>query len=267
MPGGTRLKSKIRIASVRLKSTASGSRAKKPPKHQDRVNARLNLLENSSTFIANLLPLNHEVINPHWVAYAGWNNTSGEPVLLYRAQITVPEEPTEKNRQLIFIFTGLQSSAIILQPVLQWGISGMGGGRFWSIASCCAAGQSDPVKRSRAATKVNPGAVVTAVIVGRSLGGGKFGYSCFFDGVDNSRVDIGPVAELKYGCVTLESYNISSRNSYPTKSPIFVSEIDVQDKGGPVIQAWDRQTHPGTHGELATVRRVPGSRDEINLNY
>ena len=55
----------------------------------------------------------------------------------YQSYISVPPEPREKSDQTLYYWGGVQpaSNDQVLQPVLQWGPSEAGGGRYWAFAS------------------------------------------------------------------------------------------------------------------------------------
>jgi hypothetical protein len=60
---------------------------------------------------------------------------------------TVPPAPTSNDGQTLFFFPGLEDLndvISIVQPVLQYGPSGAGGGNFWAVASwnCCINGDT-----------------------------------------------------------------------------------------------------------------------------
>src|SRR5205085_442159 len=76
-----------------------------------------------------------------WIAYAGWTNDSGQPLSSFTTNWVVPPAPASDSGQTIFLFNGIQNSAFILQPVLQWGPSYAGGGSYWTIANWYADGQ------------------------------------------------------------------------------------------------------------------------------
>jgi hypothetical protein len=65
-----------------------------------------------------------------------WANVSGG-VGEYSGTWHVPSAPSNKGAQTIFFFNSTedQAGAEIIQPVLQWGSSAAGGGKYWAIAS------------------------------------------------------------------------------------------------------------------------------------
>ena len=78
-----------------------------------------------------------------WSNEASWDEQSraftNATVSYGAATWRVPGAPARLDGQTIFLFPALQHThanpALIIQPVLQWGVSGAGGGNYWSIAS------------------------------------------------------------------------------------------------------------------------------------
>jgi hypothetical protein len=63
-----------------------------------------------------------------WIAYAQWDNDTGTPITSFKTTWVVPQAPLSQDGQLVYFFNGLENSTRILQPVLQWGNDGIGGG-------------------------------------------------------------------------------------------------------------------------------------------
>jgi len=83
---------------------------------------------------------------------------------------TVPPPPASDDAQLLFFFPGLEDINVddnlsIVQPVLQFGRSGAGGGNYWAIASwnCCMTGTT----WNSHLVKVNPGDTILGTITSR----------------------------------------------------------------------------------------------------
>jgi len=266
MPGGSRLKSNVKKALEKAK--APQSVLKKLDKRSPVITTnRIDLLESDLHFIRSLVPLSHEIVNPRWVAYAGWNNQTGSALASMTAILQVPEPPVNKFGPSIFIFPGLQSQRLIIQPILQWGFTGMGGGAFWSIGSCLIGGQSNPIQVS-GLTRVNTGDVLKAVIQLKDNSNNKFYYTSYFEDFRRSRIDTAGLEELKYCCVTLESYNVFVPNDYPSQQKTVVSRIRLADENKrQILPAWQVKPNSGSLGEHAIVRRVPGEDDVIDLYF
>ncbi len=255
MPGGLRLASKVKLARKKGKFRVANGKLLIGKRKRS-----LKSLALESTEVGLL-----EAINPHWVATAGFDNNSGKPIVSFRANLQVPEKPTDKKSQLIFFFIGLQGSGLILQPILQWGFSQMGGGLFWSIGSCVADLTSNI--QSTQLTRVNPGQSLTAFIRVLSSAGNQFRYSCGFEGFDDTRLDTPLMPELKNHCVTLESYRLTARSEYPPEKFLSFLDLRLADSTQVIIPPWHADSNPGPIGEFAVLRRVPGSSDKIELHY
>ena len=83
---------------------------------------------------------------------------------------TVPPPPASDDAQLLFFFPGMEDinseeNLSIVQPVLQFGHSGAGGGPYWAIASwnCCMTGTT----WNSHLVKVNPGDTILGTITSR----------------------------------------------------------------------------------------------------
>jgi len=55
---------------------------------------------------------------------------------------SVPSGPPSNNGQLLYMFPSFQGAGYIIQPVLQWGQSPIGGGAYWAYASWAVFGQT-----------------------------------------------------------------------------------------------------------------------------
>jgi hypothetical protein len=264
MPGGFKLRSMVKLAPRKGKTReANLSLISKEALITDVSNDR-GELEGANGFVALDQP-GHEVINIHWVATAGWDNITGKPVFSFTGKMIVPQPPVNKNGQSIFIFIGMQAKSLIVQPILQWGDTGMGGGAFWAVGSCLASSQFGIDQRSEL-TRVNPGRELKAVIQLRENVNNTFDYTCFFEGIDKSRLNISGIVELRNCCATLESYNVTERGDYPPVVQTAITELVVKDRDRVVIPAW-QTANPGPLGEHAIVSRIPGNLDEIDLHY
>ena len=166
-----------------------------------------------------------------WIAYASWNNDTGQPISSFTTTWIVPRAPTTQSGQTIFLFNGIQNSTMIYQPVLQWGSSGAGGGNYWAVASWYVDGQGGLAFYSHL-TQVNPGDVLIGVmtLTGQSLTptGSLFSYNCQFQGIANSGYPIQNVQELTWAVETLEAYGITKCSDYPATDGMVFWQINIQ---------------------------------------
>ncbi len=77
-------------------------------------------------------------LGPGWVQFASWTNDTGKPITYCSGSWTVPPAPEDVGNQVVFLFLGLQTGendgSELYQPVLQWGPSAAGGGKYWSVS-------------------------------------------------------------------------------------------------------------------------------------
>src|SRR5262249_25417780 len=119
-----------------------------------------------------------------WIAYADWQNDSGNPVTSFSTTWTVPPEPATKSGQTIFLFNGIDPVdpyQPILQPVLQWGVSAAGGGDFWSVANWYVLGNGQALHTPL--VQVNVGQSLEGVMKLTGQAAGKFNYTSEFTGI------------------------------------------------------------------------------------
>ena len=145
--------------------------------------------------------------SPHWMKHLAGN-------------FVVPPAPSNKGSQTIFFFPSFEPAAgtAIIQPVLQWGPSAAGGGKYWAIASWYVGPKRTvhgPLKR---------------VSVGDRLGGTVTGSACTSAGrctwtitTHDSTHAATSTIKLKTGEVftevqggVLEAYRVDHCNKYPS---------------------------------------------------
>lgn len=223
--------------------------------------ARSRRLEQSLKLTEGFGPPSADMLNPNWVAYAAWKNTTGMPIRRFEATYTVPPLPPD-DYQTIFLFIGLQNSTHILQPVLQYGLSAAGGGAFWSASSFFAGGQADKGQYSGMVT-VSPGDSLTAVIEASSAGAGTMDYQCSFEGLGPTNLLAPGVPEMTFSCGTLESYHIAGPADYPSASFATIGGLAVSNDGGPIQVPWQLSGKPGKLGEHA---KLDGS-NQLELHF
>ncbi|MDF2190186.1 hypothetical protein [Paraflavitalea sp. CAU 1676] len=207
------------------------------------------------------------ITHPDWQAVAHFDNNGIQPINFCSCHLTVPQPPDKNIGQTIILFIGLQSIAEqrLLQPILQWGRSQMGGGRFWSIGSCVAKGAFG-LEQSTDLQEVAPGTALKAIIALNDVSGNQFVYSCFFEDRPGTRIQTDPIPPLKNCCVTLEASLIETRQHYPPEPLITMKNIVVQRNNQMITPPW-RLEGFSEHGEKARLRRVQGQLDQIDLFF
>lgn len=162
-----------------------------------------------------------------WITYASWTNQTGTPVSSFSTTWAVPPAPATQSGQLIYIFSGIQNSTMIYQPVLQWGNNGLFGGNHWVVASWYADGQGGQAFHSTP-VQVNAGDVLVGImtLTGQSPQG--FSYNCQFQGIANTGLPVQNVQQLTWCVETLECYYITQCSDYPATNKTAMASINLQ---------------------------------------
>lgn len=166
-----------------------------------------------------------------WIAYAYWSNpNTGSPITDFTTNWVVPSVPSRKSSQTIFLFNGLQdgttSTSYIVQPVLQWGPSAAGGGKYWSVTNWY-------VSSSQAffgtLVNVSAGASLQGVIKQTAVSGSSYSYNSSFTGYSSaSALQVNNVPQAFWAAETLESYGVSTPSTeYPPNSDLAFSSIQI----------------------------------------
>ena len=142
-----------------------------------------------------------------WIENSQWRNGGPNPIVSFTTSWIVPPVPASNDSQTVFLFNGMQpdDSSHILQPVLQWGSSGAGGGDYWSIANWYADGQGGAAVKS-SVIQVSPGTVLTGVMTCTQQTATGFDYTCKFVGYSSIDVTVTDAPQLTWAFETLECY-------------------------------------------------------------
>jgi hypothetical protein len=164
-----------------------------------------------------------------WIAYAYWTN-SGTAITNFTTKWKVPAVPASKSNQTLFLFNGMQdgttSTSYIVQPVLQWGPSAAGGGKYWAITNWY-------VSSSQAffgsLVTVNPGTNLTGVMKQTAVSGSNYSYNSSFTGyAAASALQINNVPQAFWAAETLEAYGITNVSTqYPPDAKVALTSIQI----------------------------------------
>ena len=166
-----------------------------------------------------------------WIAYTYWNNSStSTPITNFTTTWKVPSAPSRKGSQTVFLFNGMQdgttSTSYIIQPVLQWGPSAAGGGKYWAITNWY-------VSASQAfygsLVTVSSGTSLTGVMTETAVSGSNYSYNSSFTGYSSSSaLQVNNVPQAYWAAETLESYSVSTPSTmYPTDSYVALTGIGI----------------------------------------
>jgi hypothetical protein len=203
-----------------------------------------------------------------WITSADFK--SKKPLQSFVTTWVVPAAPATNDKQLLFLFNGLQNSSSILQPVLQWGYNGKFGGAGWCVSCWLADGKGGPGSYSPP-VNVNVGDTLTGRMTrshdlpppSRSVQ-----WNCEFVGI--AKAGISAVVDEEFlDCVeTLECYYISRASDYPRAMVTVMSAIAITNKDGtsPAL-GWtpiDWVTDLGQHTVIVSDSATSG---EVQLWY
>jgi hypothetical protein len=163
-----------------------------------------------------------------WITYARWNNDTGFSIQGFTTTWTVPPAPLTDSGQLIYLFNALQdfgATGGILQPVLQWGPSPAGGGASWQAASWYV--HSGGTALHTPLVAVNPGDVLSGVIMIQASTPPSYNYNCAFEGLPTTSLSVQNLVELVECCETLEAYRITQCSDYPDTTSTAMAGIWV----------------------------------------
>lgn len=151
------------------------------------------------------------------VARANWivaTVRQGGPIQDFVADIVVPGEPSRRDGQLLYVFTGAQDepTTMILQPVLQWGAAGDPDG--WHICSWLVDRQTGKAHRT-GSVAVKPGARVRARIRRTGRDGARIAYTCEFEGHGATKLNVVLDTALRTAVSVLEAYRTTGPLNYP----------------------------------------------------
>jgi hypothetical protein len=165
-----------------------------------------------------------------WIAYAYWSNpSSSTPITSFTTDWVVPSVPSKQGSQTIFLFNGMQdgttSTSYIVQPVLQWGPSAAGGGKYWAITNWY-------VTSSQAffgsLVSVSTGTSLSGVMTETAVSGSKYSYNSTFTGYPSTSVKVSNVPQAFWAAETLESYDVTNTSTeYPPNVDLAMTSINL----------------------------------------
>jgi hypothetical protein len=178
-----------------------------------------------------------------WITYG----QVGYPILIkgFNTQWTVPSSPATYRGQGLFIFNGLQdgfgATDHILQPVLQYGLSAIGGGNKWMIANWYASCQGCDYAAS-VPVDVTPGTVLVGNITGTTSS--PYNYTSSFYSLigpspsrvhyypQNNSLTVNNVPQLQYAFETMEAYGMQQNSDYPADNVCKMTYITAYPPNG-----------------------------------
>jgi len=166
-----------------------------------------------------------DAVNPFpngWSAYA--HAFRAGTFTSYNGTWTVPVTPKDQAAETLFLFTGFQNNfgtladvTNIIQPVLQWGRSSAGGGKYWSMASWYVDSADNaywsPLKQTASGHTIQGNMILSGTTWAITI--------IDMDTNTPSTLSIATNTTEPYAFVTLEVYSITSCMDYPTGEDTF----------------------------------------------
>jgi hypothetical protein len=204
-----------------------------------------------------------------WIAYAYWTNT-GTPISYFNTNWVVPSAPTNKANQTIFLFNGMQdgttSSSYIIQPVLQWGPSAAGGGKYWAVTNWYVS-SSQAFYGSLAS--VSTGTALQGILQQTAVSGSNYSYKSSFAGYPASTsLQVNNVPQSFWAAETMEAYGITSpATQYPPNSAIAMSSIQILKGSNNASINWTTAHAKGATQRASVVSdSSPGGEVDISFH-
>ncbi len=212
--------------------------------------------------------INPQPITDQWIIYSGWNNNSGTPISSFATDWLVPNPPVSQDDQLLYLFNGLENAAndVILQPVLQWGSSPIGGGNYWAIANWYVGAPGSGLAFHSPLVQVNAGVQLHGVMTLTGQVGNSFSYKSSFIGYVTD-LPVTNVDELVWAVETLECYGLKQFSDYPNSLLTAMSDIEI--KLGPAEAAiqWESYNAVTDNGQHCDVISNSSPDGEVDLCY
>jgi len=206
-----------------------------------------------------------------WIAYSYWTNpTTSNPITNFTTNWVVPSAPSNKGSQTLFFFNGMQngttSASYIIQPVLQWGPSAAGGGKYWAIANWYVSSSS---AYFGSLLTVTTGTSLKGILKQTAVSGSNYSYNSSFSGYASSNaLQINNVPQAYWASETLESYGVSTPSTmYPPSSYIAFSSIVMQQGTVYAPLSWSTAQATSGSAQKAVVVSNSASNGEVDIYF
>jgi hypothetical protein len=203
-----------------------------------------------------------------WVTWASWANATGSPISSFATTWVVPAAPVTQSNQLIYLFNALEDQAgdDIVQPVLQWGESGAGGGNYWGVSNWYV--DSNHHAFCTPVVPVNEGDELTGLLTLSSQAGGLFNYVSAFENIPGATLIAQGLSELVVATETLEVYGLTKSSDYPNGGIVRMTKIDLSVTAGAAALNWTAEVMSNpTFGEHTTIVSNAAPNGEVDLYF
>jgi|HubBroStandDraft_1064217.scaffolds.fasta_scaffold17931_1 hypothetical protein len=208
-----------------------------------------------------------------WITDASSSNDTGSPITFFQTTWIVPKGPRtftgdlfSPQGQVIFLFNGLQDNpeTYILQPVLQWGDSGYGGGKYWSIANWLV-DQQHVFKTPNVG--VSEGDILNGVMTLTGQSGNLFDYQCEFAGINSFALNVVNRTQLVNAYETLECYGVRHASDYPQAEKTAMTAIEIRNANGEIPPNWSANDLVIDCGQHTIVVSDASPGGEVDIYY
>ena len=176
-----------------------------------------------------------------WAVSADW--TSTQYITNLSAHFDVPAAPSSVASQLIYFFPSLMPAAqnTIIQPVLQYGTSPIGGGQYWALASWYVDGSGNSLHSKL--LNVSTGDTIVGTMTGTQCtasGGCTWAIVSRDATISKTRklTVTRPEAYTVANGGVLEAYNVSTCADLPADGSITFSNLHAAGASGTLTPTW-----------------------------
>jgi hypothetical protein len=203
-----------------------------------------------------------------WIDYTYWQNPDTlTPITYFTTNWIVPPVPKTQSSQTIFLFNGMQdgttSTSYIVQPVLQWGSSAAGGGKYWAVTNWYVSSANAYYGKL---VTVSAGTALQGTMTETGVTKGLYSYNSSFVGSAYSTTDlqVNNVPQAYWAAETLETYGITNANTeYPNATDIGMTSIQIETgKTNPTLK-WTAVKTNSTLKSVVVSNANPGGSVDL----
>ncbi|HZY38875.1 MAG TPA: hypothetical protein VFE53_19580 [Mucilaginibacter sp.] len=205
-----------------------------------------------------------------WAAYTYWSNpTTSNPVTSFTTNWVVPKVPANQGSQTLFLFNGMQdgttASSYIVQPVLQWGPSAAGGGKYWAITNWYVSSKQTFYGTLET---VSTGTTLQGVMTETGKTGSNYNYTSSFVGYPPAQnISISNVPEAFWCAETLEVYGVSRSTQYPNQTSMPFSSIQILQGSSNASISWTPVAATGGALPKAVVNSDSSPGGSVTIDF
>ncbi len=200
-----------------------------------------------------------------WIDYAYWANDTTKPITYFTTNWTVPAVPASQGSQTLFLFNGMQdgttASSYIVQPVLQWGSSAAGGGKYWAITNWYV---SSANAFFGSLVKVSTGTNLQGTMTQTGVTKGLYSYNSAFTGYPTTDLQVNNVPQAWWCAETLETYGVTTvKTQYPSNEFEAMSSIQIESGSTNKTIKWTAQNTNATFKAVVVSNASPGGSVDL----